>query len=212
MDELSVRLSTASEYVLLSEVLKRINGFLLDIEGYTLYLLARLGAGEGAIVEIGSFEGKSTAWLALGSKQGSREMVYAVDTFQGSPEHQEGAEYESTTLKTEGTTFNAFQQNMKMIGMADRVTPIVASSTNAAAKWDGGPIRLLFIDGDHSYEACAADFHAWCEYVAPQGYITFHDYGHAPGVVKFCDELEAADNGLKKLFVVNSVCVFQREH
>jgi|AGTN01.1.fsa_nt_gi hypothetical protein len=65
-----------------------IEGFLHDLEGYTLLQLAARGSGTGAIVEIGSFMGRSTAFLAAGSKLAGREKVIAVDHFRGSPEHQ----------------------------------------------------------------------------------------------------------------------------
>jgi hypothetical protein len=62
----------------------RIEGFLHDLEGYTLMQLAARGGGVAAIVETGSFMGRSTAFLAAGSKLAGREKVVAVDHFRGS--------------------------------------------------------------------------------------------------------------------------------
>jgi hypothetical protein len=53
------------------------------------------------------------------------------------------------------------------------------------------PIRLLFIDGDHSYEALRADFSAWAPHVEGNGLIAFHDVGVWPGVSRFYSELVA---------------------
>ncbi|MBL8200625.1 MAG: class I SAM-dependent methyltransferase [Chromatiales bacterium] len=39
----------------------------------------------------------------------------------------------------------------------------------------GRPVDLLFIDGDHSYDGCMADFAMYREFVAPDGLIAFHD-------------------------------------
>lgn len=41
--------------------------------------------------------------------------------------------------------------------------------------WDGGPIDLLFVDGDHSYESVVGDIDAWLPRVKPCGLIIFHD-------------------------------------
>lgn len=185
-----------------------INGFLHDLEGYFLYLLARYGEGEGAIVEIGSFEGRSTAWLAMGSLAAGRETVYAIDTFAGSAEHAEGAFAESPTLLAEGTTYHAFRRNIDGLGLADRVEAIRAASLDAAADWDK-PIRLLFIDGSHDFASVAADFQAWCGHVVPGGFIAMHDYGHSPDVVKFCDDIVKPMPEYPVYALANSLLVFQ---
>lgn len=48
-------------------------------EGEYLHRLARLDPGNGVIVEIGSWKGKSTILLALGSMEVGGEKVYAID-------------------------------------------------------------------------------------------------------------------------------------
>ena len=50
---------------ILSENFKSIEGFLSELEGIILYTYA-LSNIPGEIVEIGSFKGKSTSWLAQG--------------------------------------------------------------------------------------------------------------------------------------------------
>jgi len=48
---------------------------------------------------------------------------------------------------------------------------------------------LVFIDGDHSYEATRADIKAWFPKVKFRGLLAGHDYFHwEPGVVKAVDE------------------------
>lgn len=181
--------------------LQHVNGYLLDIQGYTLMKLACDGPGVGAIVEIGSFMGRSTCFLALGSQRAHREVVHAVDHFTGSPEHQAGANCEIPAIVQDGTTFHEFEKNIAQAGVGDYVRPIQASSREAAAAWDG-PIRLLFIDGDHSYEASREDFEAWVPFVVPGGLIAFHDIGHWPGVTQFYKELLATDPNYTQLLGV----------
>lgn len=150
-----------------------IDGWLTDLEGAALYHAAAYGPAEGAIVEIGSFKGKSTVWLASGSKQEGRGPVYAVDTHMGSPENQPGAEYASH-MPPEGTTEAVFRANIRSSGVADHVVPLVMSSSTAAETWHD-PIRLLFIDGAHEYEAARSDFLMWQEHVVVGGLVAFHD-------------------------------------
>ncbi len=163
---------------------EHIEGFFYDIQGFTLMLLAEHGPGLGAVVEIGSFKGKSTCWLAKGAKAARREKVFAIDHFTGSPEHQKGMPIEDADVAASGSTFETFQRNIASMGVADYVVPIVASSEEAVKAWST-PIRLLFIDADHSYEASKLDFDLWAPYVVPGGLIALHDIGEWPGVTQF---------------------------
>ena len=88
--------------------LNQIKGALYDMQAYALMMLAEYGNGVGEIVEIGSFYGKSTCFLAVGSMRAQREKVWAIDTFKGSEGHQN-----DEAIIKEGTTFNAFMKNIK---------------------------------------------------------------------------------------------------
>jgi len=53
-------------------------------------------------------------------------------------------------------------------------------------------IDVLFIDGDHNM--AMEDFTAWKKFIAPEGYVIFHDYSsHSPEVIRDCDEIEKYD-------------------
>jgi predicted O-methyltransferase YrrM len=56
---------------------------------------------------------------------------------------------------------------------------IVGDSAVVHAQY-GKPIHLLFIDGDHRYEAVKADLERWGAKVAPGGLVVMHDYGAQP--------------------------------
>ncbi len=186
-----------------------IDGFLDDIQGYTLMLLAEQGPAAGAIVEIGSFAGRSTCWLAAGAKAAGREKVFAVDTFQGSPEHQPGRPCCHPVIESEGSTLRLFKENIKAQGLDGHVEAIVATSEEASAMWDR-PIRLLFIDGDHSYEASKMDYARWSPFVAPGGMIAFHDINQWEGVTRFYHALLACTKEYTEVLVVGSLHVIQR--
>lgn len=156
-----------------------IEGLLSEVEGKRLYQLAK-NCG-GAIVEIGSWKGKSTVCLALGSKAGKRQKVFAIDPHQGLQD--ECAEIQ----QPEGTE-PIFRENIKRAKVDDIVVPLVMKSEAAARGWTE-PISLLFIDGAHDYENVMLDFNLWEPHLTEGGIIAFHDalysLGHNyPGIRK----------------------------
>jgi predicted O-methyltransferase YrrM len=202
-------LQTIADFLNWQDRFRNIEGFLHDLEGYTLLQLAAIGGGVGAVVEIGSYLGRSTAFLAAGSKAAGREKVVAVDHFRGSPEHQAGQAFASPTLAREGTTFHGFRDNLRRLDLGDHVTPIVASSAEAAGRWDG-PIRLLFIDGDHSYEESRRDFELWSPFVVPHGVVCFHDIRNWPGVTRFYEELLRGTTAYREVVAVLTLRVIEK--
>lgn len=183
------RIQTVYEYIGHAEQIMQVPGYLHSFHGFALMTVAEEGPGQGAVVEIGSYMGLSTCWLATGCKRAGRGKVYAVDHFRGSPEHQVGEVCEDARIAAVGTTLHAFKEHLAAQQLEDWVEPVVASSAEAAAQWDGKPIRLLFIDADHSYEVSKLDFDCWSPFVEPGGLIAFHDIGTWPGVTQFYTEL-----------------------
>lgn len=60
-------------------------------------------------------------------------------------------------------------------GLDKRATYTDVGSTKASEAWDGSPISMLFIDGDHSREGVREDVRGWAPFVKSGGYIYFHD-------------------------------------
>lgn len=141
-------------------------GWLSPREGRLLHTLAKACSQRGAIVEIGSYLGKSTIFLALGARAGGGARVYAIDPHTGSPEHRTGP--------NPVWTFDAFMGNLHSAGVQDQVVPLVMSSTDAARGFPA-PVELLFIDGNHAWESVRQDFDAWFPHVAGGGVIALHD-------------------------------------
>jgi glycosyltransferase involved in cell wall biosynthesis len=187
-----------------------VEGFLHPQEGFALYHLAKYGPARGAIVEIGSLFGRSTCWLAAGTRETRREKVVAVDHFRGSAEHQKDQPHCVAALAQTGTTLPSFLANLQKRNLRDWVDVRVADSVHVGATWQG-PIRLLFIDGDHSYEATRADVETWSKHVVPGGIIAFHDVEVWPGVTQMYREFTASNPGWKEFFKVRSLWGVQRE-
>ncbi len=144
----------------------QVNGWLTYREGKLLYNLAKNCSGKGVIVEIGSWKGKSTIWLAKGSKAGNNVSIYAIDPHLGSTEHKE---WYGNVL-----TFEEFKKNIKDAKVDDIVIPIVKKSEEAANYFDK-PVELIFIDGAHEYELVKLDFESWFPKVIDRGTMAFHD-------------------------------------
>ncbi|CAE8628177.1 unnamed protein product [Polarella glacialis] len=71
----------------------------------------------------------------------------------------------------------------------NRATQVFKQSVEAAKGVARGSLDLVFIDGDHSYEACRDDIQAWAPTVRPKGILAGHDYTLSnPGVVQAVNE------------------------
>lgn len=80
-------------------------------------------------------------------------------------------------------------------GLRSRLCFITANSQNHKAKqiirsefYLYTPVDLIFIDGDHSYEAVNQDFFNFLPFLNKSGVIILHDYSVQDGVTKFVDE------------------------
>ncbi|HNO79502.1 MAG TPA: class I SAM-dependent methyltransferase [Phycisphaerae bacterium] len=139
---------------------------------------------DGDVVELGSWTGLTTCYLATACQQRDAGHVYAVDTFEGTMEY--GQTYPSVA-GFGGSTYAEFSKRIEQAGHQDRVTPLVGRTDHWAGEYPGKPIRVLFIDADHSYEGVRDDFENWHSHVAPGGLIIFHDH-HFPGVKRFIEK------------------------
>jgi MMP 1-O-methyltransferase len=210
LDHVIGSLRVLQTFMQTEEKFRQVPGFLHPLEGFALSILASHGEGPGEIVEIGSFKGRSTCFLAFGSKHANRGKVTAIDHFKGSAEHQPGQTFADADIARSGSTFGVFEENLRTHQLLDMVTAVKSSSVEAAKGWTK-PVGLLFIDGDHAYEATRLDFETWSKFVPPGGYVAFHDVGPWPGVTKFVEELTAAGPPWRPVFGMVSLRVFQRQ-
>jgi len=142
------------------------------------------------IVEIGSWVGVSTCYIAAALPTNSMTHIYGVDTFLGSTINETAAiAWNKSVNSMGGSTLNRFIENVKSTGFENKISPIASNSVDAAKKWKG-KIDFLFIDGDHFYDSVKKDFNAWFPYLSSNGVLAFHDYDEKhPEVVKFVDEV-----------------------
>lgn len=167
---------TRQEIEVTKKTVSGVQGWLSDDEGAFLFLSAKEWPCSGEIVEIGSWKGRSTIWLAKGSKAGKRGKVHAIDPHVGSYENRNE------------NTYRDFIRNLKKAGVTGHVVPMVARAEDAAKKWSK-PIRLLWIDGSHDYEDVKRDFRIWEKFLVGGGMIALHDTVTREGPTKVSKEM-----------------------
>jgi len=175
--------------------LEELDGLITPDVGRVLYDYAKRVPADQAIIELGSYHGKSTAYLAMGASDGNGHIIYAIDTW--SEDHS--AWRRSVMDRIPSPSMDTFVTQLESVGLADQVDPVKSTTADAAADYvaavnDGDMPRvgLLFIDADHNFDAVWNDFHAWRPALADDGFIIFDDYTkNNPGVVKTVRKLRA---------------------
>lgn len=168
--------------VTLPETTYAIHGFLSPAEMELLHRLASEVPDGGHIVEIGSFQGKSTVCLGLGAKQAGAQ-VWAVDP------HEDCQINETTHYGPEN--YAALLKNLVDFDLGSTVRIITLYSHAVIVCWHH-PINLLWIDGSHEYADVKQDFIDWSVAVVADGKIAMHDTsGHYPGVTQALNEILA---------------------
>ena len=157
--------------------LNSVKGFLDHNEGICLYNHALSSSKKGPILEIGSYCGKSTIYLATAAKEYNCS-VYSVDHHTGSEENQVGWEYHDIELFDEETgkinSFPEFMRNLRKADLLDTVIPIVSDSSLVSRDWKI-PLSMVFIDGGHTMEAAFNDFNNWKDKIIKGGILAIHD-------------------------------------
>lgn len=122
------------------------------------------------MLEIGAAYGYSTVVLAQ-----TAQLVVSID-----PHEQMGSLLE-------------FKRNITEYGIKDRVLMSIGDSKQVLPQLIGTNMRfnLVFIDGDHHYEAVKADIANAKHLLCPSGVIACHDYHEdtCPEVAPAIDEL-----------------------
>lgn len=177
------------------DTMESIPGYFTRDEGSLLQATARKALDIApAIVEIGSYKGRSTSVLgACAREKSSDSVVYAIDPHEGDINLPERV----------APSLEAFEENIKRADVASHVRLMKAKSQDVV--WTGEPIGLLFIDGIHDAENVARDYHQFAHHLAQGAFVAFHDVEPTyPGVVEFVSKLQgyepAGEAGSLKVF------------
>jgi len=144
-------------------------------EREALYNIAKSLKDGSVIVEVGSHLGATSCMLALGNKN---NKVYCVDTWRNDGQMAEPSK----------DTFSEFKENTKDFA---NITALRGKSEDVVKSFSE-KIDLVFIDGDHSYEAVKKDVLSWIPKCKENAIVAFHDVGPVGsveyGVTRVIDE------------------------
>ncbi len=123
------------------------------------------------IVEIGVWLGKSAMDLARHLPDGG--VLYAVDHFQGSQEHQIGA---SSWHPCVHFLYEQFLSNVIHNQLTDTIIPIPLTSAQAAPFLSHIQPDLIYIDASHDTDSLYQDLVLWYPRVAHTGILCGDDW------------------------------------
>ena len=135
-------------------------------------------------VEIGSWKGKSSAFMAVEIANSNKDIeFYCIDNWMGSSEHKDVGEIDSL--------YDIFTENMKPLERYYQ--KIRNNSIEAARCFEDESLDFVFIDASHEYEDVKKDIQVWLPKVKKNGILAGHDYyvgeyDYFPGVKKAVDE------------------------
>jgi predicted O-methyltransferase YrrM len=122
----------------------------------------------GRIIEIGSWEGRSTIAMANATDC----AIHAVDTWAGSPGEI------SAELAGERDVFATWKANVKEATEGNVFAHRVG--WREYREQDDSPVALLFIDAEHTYREVADTIEAFLPLMSPGGIICGDDAHHPP--------------------------------
>ncbi len=170
--------------------------YLLDGEVEFLQDLARQLRPFGKIINIGA--GAGTSCLAFLEARDDLNVITVDIQADASP--LGGLASERNALEGAG------------LWGIPRHRQIHGDSKEVGRAWDEGPVDLVFIDGDHSYEGCAGDVRAWAPHLRSGGFLVFHDFHHDqwPGIDDVVRDLIEIDPTWETIGVVSITAAFRK--
>lgn len=171
----------------LAVISESIPGMISSKVGQFLYSLCYMQDVEGDVVEIGSWQGRSTSFLARAVKESCNGEFLAIDHFKGnehSKKHYQIGKEDLSDLE------EGFKNNMMHLGLNEDITLLNMPNDEAVKLIQNRKIRFLFIDGDYSLAGVSKDVSLFFPLLIKGSIIVFDDFApECDGVVKIADIL-----------------------
>ena len=162
--------------------LNDLKGFMPQHEGKALAKWAEQFSTMGPALEIGTFGGKSSLYIAAGSSI-NEQLVFTIDHHQGSEEHQTGEEYFDSDIFDAAlgrvNTVPLMQSNLSQFEESRYIVPMIANANALAPIWTI-QLGLLFIDGSHTEISAQNDYANWNAKIITGGALVIHDIYENP--------------------------------
>lgn len=150
--------------------------------------LANVASSRKLILEIGSWQGRSSKAMAMTVG----ERVYCVDPWYRAS--GEGLKLHPELPDADDNVINAFRANLAPELVCGKAVPIRMKSDKALAilkdTLGGRKLDMVFVDGDHTYEGVRDNVRDYAPLIARGGLLCGHDWNHDgwPGVVRAVKE------------------------
>ncbi len=161
-------------------------GSYADIEGWFFWddralfdVLLESQAGNGTLVELGAYLGRSAVVIGDHLREGERFVV--VDLFGADTDDIANRRENSGSYAT--LTRSRFEANY--LALHDTLPEVVQGrSTEIVEHVEPGSVRFVHVDASHLYAQVAEDIAAIKNVMQPNGIVVFDDYRaeHTPGV------------------------------
>src|SRR5215213_421002 len=164
-----------------------------DVNLAELAVLARAAAATragDAIIEIGTFDGRTTLNLAVNAP--AQHRVFTLDLPPNAAPKYDLAPGERAYVEKPRSGRRFVEAPPEWADAAARITQLMGDS--AAFDWSPylGRAGLVFVDGAHAYDYVIADSETAFRLLADKGMVIWHDYGVWEGVTRALDEIEAS--------------------
>jgi predicted O-methyltransferase YrrM len=163
------------------EQAQHIEGLLTPREMDLLFILGAVKPCEGDVLEIGSYKGRSSVILAKASRMCQDTPIHAVDPLTLPADTDTG---DRENLQRD------FYRNIEENDCKDNVVFYEMLSGDLISQWDR-TLRLLWIDGDHTYWGARNDFDMFSRFLNEGAIVAFHDVlnGHKGPIQVFAHEV-----------------------
>ena len=142
------------------------------------------------IVEIGTFDGRTTLNLALNSSP--HLSVFTLDLPHGAAPKFDLAPGERAFVEKPRSGRHFLEATGELAAPARRITQGVGDSATFDWSAHHGRAGLVFVDGSHAHDYVLADTDTALRLVAQKGVVIWHDYGVWEGVTRALEEIEAS--------------------
>ena len=147
-----------------------------NIPNWQKYLNRFVNIPEVNVLEIGSWEGRSTCWLLDNILTHESAKITCVDTWQGGVEHQ----------NMNGNVLllcqSRFDVNVFLTGHSQKVTKKVGFSSDVMRMLPVNSYDFIYVDGSHDAEDVLVDAILAWGLLKVGGLVIFDDYGLGGGV------------------------------
>lgn len=124
------------------------------------------------MVEVGSYAGESTEIFCESSNV---QRVYAIDPWVNGYDPKDRSSQRIEMAKVEAW----FDERMARF---DNLIKLKKASEEAIQDFEDNSLDLVYIDGNHQYDAVCNDIKMWLPKIVDNGYIAGHDFTSKPKV------------------------------